>query len=289
MGKASNLGEKVMTVEGDQGAATPPPIYIVSGGAGVSGEQVVNTVLAQFPGTEVPVITVGNVRHPAQIENVVSQVKALGGTIIHTLVDAHLRNRLIALAQEQGVPAIDLMGPLFTQLTTVLGRAPLGQPGLYRRLHQPYFERVAAIEYTMAHDDGQNPQGWPLADVVLVGLSRTGKTPLSIYLSVLGWKVANLPIVPELPTPPELFRLDPARVIGLTVDLDRLFAFRRQRSSQLGALTRSAYADPAKIEEEIRAAHQIFRRGGFYVLNVTDKTVEASADEIIKRISRSSR
>lgn len=270
-----------------EGQHTPvPPIFIVSGGVGTSGEQVVNTVLAQFPDITVPVISVPNVRQPAQFEDTIAQAKELGGTIVHTLVDTHVRQRLIDLAQERGVTAIDLMGPLLDRLATALGQPPLEKPGLYRQLHRPYFERIEAIEYALAHDDGQNREGWHAADVLLVGVSRTGKTPLSVYLSVLGWKVANLPIVPELPTPPELYQLDPARVIGLKLDLDRLLAFRRRRISQLGIPAQSAYTDPDRLEEEIRAAQNVFQRGGFYVINVTDKTVEVSADEVIKRISQ---
>jgi len=280
---AGNEGVRPMSTEGQQ--THPPPIFIVSGGIGTSGEQVVNTVLAQFPEITVSVIPVPNVRHLEQLEGVIAQAKELGGTIVHTMVDTHLRHRLIDLAQEHSVTAIDLMGPLLDRLATVLGQPPLEKPGLYRQVHRPYFERIEAIEYALAHDDGQNREDWPAADVLLVGVSRTGKTPLSIYLSVLGWKVANLPIVPELPTPPELYQLEPARVIGLTLDLDRLLAFRRRRISQLGIPAQSTYTDPAKIEEEIRVAQNVFRKGGFYIMDVTDKTVEVSADEVIKRIS----
>ena len=264
---------------------SPPPIFIVSGGVGASGEQVVNTVLAQFPDITVPIISVPNVRQPAQFESVIAQARELNGTIVHTLVDTKLRESLTELAHERGVTAIDLMGPLLDRLATVLGQPPVEKPGLYRQHHRPYFERIEAIEYTLAHDDGQNRAGWPAADVLLVGVSRTGKTPLSVYLSVLGWKVANLPIVPEIPTPPELYQLDPSRVIGLTLDLDRLLAFRRRRIGQLGIPAQSPYTDPARIEEEINVAKSVFRKGGFYTLNVTDKTVEVSADEVIKRIS----
>lgn len=264
----------------------PPPIFIVSGGVGASGEQVVNTVLAQFPNVAVPVVPVRNVRDPKQLADVIAQAKELDGTIVHTLVDSHLRNKLTEMAQDLGVTAIDLMGALLDRLGTVLGQPPLEIPGLYRQVHRPYIERVEAIEYALRHDDGQNREGWPAADVVLVGVSRTGKTPLSIYLSVLGWKVANLPIVSEVPTPPELYQLEPTRVIGLTLDLDRLLAFRRRRIGQLGIPAQSAYIDPERVEEELRIAHDVFRKGGFFVINVTDKTVEVSADEIIKRISQ---
>lgn len=269
-----------------QSATQSPPVYVVSGGVGASGEQLVQTVLAQFPDSDMPVVTVGNVRRVDQIRKIVKQAKHLGGTITHTLVDARLRHTLIDLARRQGVVAIDLMGPLLDRLTGVLGREPMGRPGLYRQFHRDYFDRVAAIEYTMAHDDGRNPHGWPQADMLLVGVSRTGKTPLSIYLSVLGYKVANLPLVPELSIPNELFRLDRPRVLGLTIRPDQLILFREQRYNRLGTPAPFDYIDPDRVREEVQRALEVFRRGRFHVIDVTDKPIEAIADEIIKLIAQ---
>jgi regulator of PEP synthase PpsR (kinase-PPPase family) len=265
-------------------ATAPAPIYVVSGGVGASGEQLVQTVLAQFPAHAAPVIVRANVRQVEQVERLVSEAEQTSATIVHTLVDARLRQALMELARRRGVVAIDLMGPLLSRLATVLGCEPLGQPGLYRQLHRPYFERVAAIEYTLAHDDGQHPEGWPAAEVILLGVSRTGKTPLSVYLSVLGWKVANCPILPDVPVPPALSQLDSGRVVGLTIDPDQLVMFRRQRFSRLGAPGSSAYVDPDAIRAEIEGALRFFRQQGFYVIDVTDKTIEASADDVLKRI-----
>ncbi len=264
----------------------PPPIYIVSGSVGASGEQLVHTVLAQFPESRVPVITVGHVRQPDQIEDVVAQASATGGTIIHTLVDKRLRDYLVRLAQEQGVVAIDLVGDLLARLADLLKQEPAGHAGLYRQLHQDYFERVASIDFAMAHDDGRNPGGWPLADVVLAGPSRVGKTPLSMYLSVLGWKVANVPLVMGLAPPAELFQLDSRRVIGLTIEPGQLLSHRQQRQRHLGAPGPTAYTDPVAIYEEMEAARQVFKQGGFSTIDVTDKPIEASADEIITLITR---
>lgn len=273
-----------MTTSHKQRTTAPPPIYVVSGGVGASGEQLVQTVLAQFPDNHVPVIMVGNVRQVTQLKRVIAQAKQSGGMIAHTLVDDRLRRALIDLARQEDVAAIDLMGPLQSQLESVLKRKALGQPGLYRQFHRAYFERVSAIEFTMAHDDGQQPAGWPQADMVLVGVSRSGKTPLSMYLAVLGWKVANVPLVPEVPPPPELFKLDRRRVIGLTIRPDQLIAFREQRYARLGLSAPIDYIDPRRIGEEVQAALKVFRRRRFAVIDVTDKPIETSADEIIKLI-----
>ena len=273
-----------MTTSRRRRAKTPPPIYIVSGGVGASGEQLVQTVLAQFPDHHMPVITVGNVRQITRLKRVIAQAKQTGGTIAHTLVDERLRRALIDLARAEEVVAIDLMGPLMARLESVLQRKALEQPGLYRQFHRAYYERVSAIEFTMAHDDGQHPAGWAQADIVLTGVSRAGKTPLSMYLAVLGWKVADIPLVPEVPPPPELFKLDRSRVIGLTIRPDQLIVFREQRYNRLGVPVPMEYINPRRIAEEVRAALRIFRRGHFAVIDVTDKPIETSADEIIKLI-----
>lgn len=267
---------------------TPPPrrIYIVSGGNGASGEQLVQTILAQFPDHRLPVITVSQVRRLSQIKAVVDQAAASGSLIVHTLVETPLRDGLNRLAQAHNVPTLDLVSRLYGWVSDTLGQPPLEQPGLYHRLNQAYFERIAAIEFAMAHDDGKLAQEWPLAEIVLVGLSRVGKTPLSIYLSIQGWKVANVPLVPDVPPPASLFALDPRRVIGLQLDPGQLISYRQTRQRRLRTTARSAYIDPTTIYEETQTAHQLFRRGGFAVIDVTDKPIESSANEIARLMAR---
>jgi regulator of PEP synthase PpsR (kinase-PPPase family) len=264
----------------------PPPIYIVSGGAGASAEQLVRTVLAQFPDSAVPVVTVAHVRHAAQIKHVVAQARRTGGVVVHTFVDGRLQQVMVDETTAHGVAAIDLMDELMTYLSRRLGVAPVGQPGLYRQLQRVQFDRMAAIEFAIVHDDGQRAADWPLAELVLVGVSRVGKTPLSMYLSVMGWRVANVPLVMGLEPPPALYDLDRRRVVGLTIAPAQLALFRRQRQRQLGAPGQTAYTDPAAIFEELEMAWQAFERGGFAVIDVTDKPIETSADEIIALVTR---
>jgi regulator of PEP synthase PpsR (kinase-PPPase family) len=262
-----------------------PEIYIISGGVGSSGEYLVNTVLAQYPEAKVKVTIVGSVRHAEQVLETLAQARSAGALVVHTLVEQPLRDLLIEQAQTLGVPTVDLTGPMFDWLTPFLGQQPVGRPGLYRQLRRQYFERVAAIDYTMAHDDGKNPEGWAQADVVLVGVSRVGKTPLSLYLAVLGWKVANYPLVPQLPVPPALFELDPKRVIGITIDFEQLIAHRLRRQANLGVSGPSAYVDPEEVKEELREAKKLFNRAGFQVIDMTDKPIELGADEIQLRVT----
>jgi regulator of PEP synthase PpsR (kinase-PPPase family) len=266
-----------------------PTIFVISGGIGTSGEQLVHTLLAQFPDDSVRVTTVGNVRHPEQITEALSQAQKRDALVVYTLVDPSLHDHLLRESQRLHIRAVDLMGAIMEWVTEKLEMAPKAQPGLYRQLHSEYFERISAIDFTMAHDDGKNPDGWSQANVVLVGVSRVGKTPLSVYLAVLGWKVANAPLVPQLPVPKSLFSLDPLRVIGLTVEPDQLLQYRRRRQQQLGAPGPSVYADPNAIEEEVQEALKVFRRGGFKIIDMTEKTIEQGADEIIRHLSHITR
>lgn len=265
-----------------------PTIFVISGGIGTSGEQLVHTLLAQFPDDAVRVTTVGNVRRPEQIAEVLLRAQKINALVVYTLVDPLLHDYLLRESRRLQLQAVDLMGPIMEWVTEKVGTAPRAQPGLYRQLHLEYFERVSAIDFTMAHDDGKNPDGWPQARAVLVGVSRVGKTPLSVYLAVLGWKIANLPLVPQVPIPESLFSLDPQRVIGLTVEPDQLLQYRIRRQKQLGAPGPSAYADPQAIHEEVQEALNIFRRGRFKIIDMTDKTIEQGADEVIRHLSYTS-
>ncbi len=263
-----------------------PPLYIVSGGAGAVGEQVARLTLSQFEGAEVPLIIVPNVREPEQIAEVVVQAAQQNGTILHTLMEPTLRRELMRLAREMGVAEIDLVGSVLSRLATVLQKEPLGKPGLYQARRSTYFERLEAIEYTVAHDDGNKPRELSHADIVLVGVSRVGKTPLSMYLAVLGWKVANVPLVREVPLPNDLFRVDPRRVIGLIVDAEQIAARRRWRQRRMGINLGGSYTNLDAAIDEVEWARRIFRQHGWTALNVTDKSIEESADEIIALISR---
>ena len=254
---------------------------MVSGSTGSSGEQLVHTALAQFVGCRVPVVLVQRVRSQDQLADVVTRAKADGGTVVHTLVDAQLRTALVQLGQQQGVPTIDLMGPLLAHLEQALGQPPVGQPGLYRQLNDAYFKRVAAIGFAMKHDDGQRPDDLGQAEVVLLGVSRVGKSPVTMYLAILGWQAANVPVIEGQELPASLAQLEPRRVIGLTIDPEHLVGHRRSRDRHRRRLLPAEYTDPQRILAELDYAERLFRRHGFAVIDVTDKPIETTADEII--------
>jgi len=275
-----------MPQEKGNGLNHSSPVFVVSGGRGFSGNQLVRTALAQFEKVDLPIIIVPHVSEVGQIEAVITQAAETTGTIVHTLVDIDLRRTMIRMARDRNVVAIDLIGAVLNRLTKLLGREPIGQPGQYWRMRQSYFERVEAIEYTVDHDDGRNPGDWSMAEIVLVGGSRSGKTPLSMYLSVQGWRVANIPLFPDLLPPPELLKLDRRRVVGLYIEPAQLLAHRQQRQKYLGTSSQSTYTDPQQIYEEIDALRKFYRKSGFATVNVTDKSVEESADEVIALVTR---
>jgi regulator of PEP synthase PpsR (kinase-PPPase family) len=261
------------------------PVYIVSGGSGHSGTQVVNTLLAQFPDSRLRLVTITQVRSAVQLEQVVAKAAAQQGLIVHTMVDESLRKQLVRLSEENRVPTVDLFGDLISRLTALTGKKPLGQPGLYQNLRRSYFKRIDAIEFSMSHDDGMRPGELRLADIVLVGVSRAGKTPLSMYLAVQGWKVANVPLVTGIEPPPELFEIDHRRVVGLSIEAELLIYHRHRRQSELGLTRKSSYDDLDEVFDEVEEARRFFRRHKFHIIGVAHKPIETIADQIVRLIT----
>ena len=258
-----------------------PPIYVVSGGKGLAGDAVVQSVLIQFPNNSVPVIIVPDVLTQAKIDDVISTALQTNGIIVHTMVDPDVRKMLIASCDQKEVRHIDLAGDLSDYLSNLLNTQPISQPGLYRLSNIAYFRRVEAIDFTLKVDDGQNPEKIGQADIVLTGVSRTGKTPLSVYLAMFGWKVANVPIVPGIDPPDTLFTADPRRVFGLNISPIYLIAQRANRVKSLHMDEDTDYINKRKVAEELEYAHRIFARGGFTEIQITNKPIESSANEIL--------
>jgi hypothetical protein len=202
--------------------------------------------------------------------------------VVHTLVDAQLRHALTESLRKHHVPAVDLVGKAIGLIEQRLGQKPLGSPGRYRALHEDYFNRIDALEFAIDHDDGRRPHELPLAEIVLVGVSRVGKTPLSMYLATHGWKVANVPLAQNVKPPHTLFEIDQRHVFGLSVDPGQLLELRHKRGKQIG-MGHGKYQEPSEIYEELQFADRLFRRGQFRVVDMTDKPIEEAAQEIISK------
>lgn len=264
---------------------TTIPIFVVSGGKGLAGHTMVHSLIIQYQNDHIPVKVIPNVQSEKKIREVVRKVKNACGLLVHTMVKTELRKALLLECEKQGVRNIDFMGPLADFLEQDLGLESVAIPGLYRRINHQYFERMDAIDYTMNHDDGLNPQRLQKAEIILTGVSRSGKTPLSVYMSMFGWKVANVPLVKGIEPPKELFNVDPQRVFGLSISLSHLISIRNKRLAQMGDTRNATYVDQNKVREELRYANFIFEKGGFTRINVTNKPIESSANEIIGLVS----
>lgn len=264
---------------------SPNPIYVVSGGKGLAGNNMVQSLLIQYPNNNVPVIIVPNMTEEYQLTTLVKKAKAEGGLITHTMVNRKLRNFLNELCRENNVKCIDYMGELADYLDQKLDIESLQYPGLYREINQEYFDRIDAIEFTLNHDDGLSPGKLHKAEIVLTGVSRSGKTPLSVYLAMYGWKVANIPLVMGIDPPGELFEVDPKRVFGLNISSGQLISHRMKRLISINNTSNTTYVDERMVQQEIRNANFIFERGGFTVLNVSNKPVETTANEILNMMA----
>ncbi len=269
-----------------QKSILPPPIYVVSGGRGLAGNNMVQSLLIQYPENDIPVIIVPHVSDEDQIFDVVMQAKTDGGLITHTMVNPDLRKKINELCEEFGVRVVDFMGDLAGHLDKTLDVEPLKHPGLYREINQQYFDRIDSIEYTLSHDDGMSPERLQSAEIILTGVSRAGKTPLSVYLAMFGWKVANVPLVKGIQPPEELFNVDPNRVFGLHIGVHQLIAHRKKRLLSWNNHQDEKYIDEKSVREEIRNAMFIFDKGNFTVLNVTNKPIENTANEILNIMSK---
>jgi regulator of PEP synthase PpsR (kinase-PPPase family) len=264
----------------------PPPIYVVSGGRGMAGNNLLQSILIQYPNNKIPVIIVPNVDSEDEIFDTAMKAKTEGGIIVHTLVNAILRAKVVEICAEFGVREIDLLGNLADYLDETLDIKPLMHPGLYRQLNHQYFDRIESIEFTLSHDDGMSPERLQNAEIILTGVSRAGKTPLSVYLAMYGWKVANVPLVNGIPPPEELFNVDPQRVFGLHISASQLIAHRTKRLQGWNNHQNELYIDERSVREEIRKAMFVFDRGGFTVINVSNKPIESSANEILNIMSQ---
>lgn len=262
------------------------PIYVVSGGRGIAGNNLVQSILIQYPNNKIPVEIIGGVDSEDMVFDIVMKIKSEGGLLTHTMVHPGLRQKINELAHEFKVEVIDLMGDLADYLDRNLEVEPLHHPGLYRELNHQYFDRIDSIEFTLSHDDGMSPQRLREAEIVLTGVSRSGKTPLSVYLAMYGWKVANVPLVPGVPPPEELFQIDPKRVFGLHIGASQLITHRLKRIQSWNNTRTDAYVDQVKVREEIRNAMFVFDKGGFTVVSVSNKPIESTANEILKFMSK---
>ncbi|MCL6547830.1 MAG: kinase/pyrophosphorylase [Alicyclobacillus sp.] len=262
-----------------------PVVYIVSDSVGETGEFVVRAAASQFDGGQCEIRRVSHVHETSVIDETVESARLDGGFIAFTLVLPELREYLTRVAAEKGVHCVDIMGPMLDAFEAAVGRPPRRQAGLVHQLDEDYFRRVEAIEFAVKYDDGRDPRGLERADIVLIGVSRTSKTPLSMYLAHKRLRVANVPLVPEVAPPEELFQIpDKRKIIGLTIRPNKLNVIRQERLKSLGLTPDASYASHDRIVEELRYADEIMKRLNCFVIDVSDRAVEETAALILEHV-----
>lgn len=262
-------------------------VIVISDGTGETASAITRAAMTQFQDKEIFFTRYKNIRTKEQIDAIFQEAAIHHDIVVYTIVSVELRAYIAELSKRDHVRSVDVMGPLLTAFSNFFEAEPNYQPGLLHAVNDQYFKRVAAIEFTLNHDDGRNINSLEESDVVLVGISRTSKTPLSMYLSLEGIKTVNVPIVMGVPLPEKLFQVDQRKIFGLTIDPDELFRIRKNRLSRLGLSNDEGdYADIAKVTEEIEWANRIFGENKRWpVFNVTGKALEETAAEIIKLLN----
>ncbi|MBK7890891.1 MAG: kinase/pyrophosphorylase [Bdellovibrionales bacterium] len=263
-------------------------IFIIADGTGETAATMIRAALVQYQDTDINIVRSKNIRTEAQVESIIADAVEARGIIIHTVVSPHLRQLIQEHAAAKGLPSVDLIGPLLQSLDQYFGVAAGGNKsvGILRMVDERYFKRVEAIEYTVKHDDGKCLTDLDDADIILVGVSRTSKTPLSIFLSHKGWKVANVPLVLNSPLPESLFKVDQRKIVGLLIDSDSLSKIRRNRLEKFGQDPGGEYARLGYIEKEIQYAQELFKQNRRWpVFNVTERALEETAAEIVRIIA----
>jgi regulator of PEP synthase PpsR (kinase-PPPase family) len=265
-------------------------IDVISDSTGETAERVVRAALLQFPARKTRVRLHQRVRSRESATEVVEAAARDGGLVVFTVVSPELREFIHQLCYEKKVEAVDVIGALLGKLSGFLDAEPLGTPSVSLPLSEEYFRRIEAVEFAVKNDDGKEPRNIKRADLVLVGVSRTSKTPLSTYLANRGIKVANVPLVLNVPLPEELLEAPQDRIVGLTIGIDQLCEIRRARLRQLGMPPDTNYGLREHVREELDYAHALFREHAAWpVVDVTGRAIEETAGIIVETMKQRGR
>lgn len=260
-------------------------IYAVSDSLGETAEQVAKAVIRQFDVADFDIKRISFINDKEGIDNLLVKASKENSFIVFTLVVEELRDYMIEKSIECNVSAVDIMTPILVPLVKQLGLSPKNEPGLLRKLDEKYFKRVESVEFAVKYDDGKDTRGILLADIVLIGVSRTSKTPLSMYLAHKNLKVANIPLVPEVSLPEELKLISPKKIIGLTLNVDNLNKIRKERLKAMGLRDTANYANMERIFEELEYSEKVMKNLKCKIIDTTNKAVEETASIILDYIS----
>ena len=266
-------------------------IFILSDSLGNTAEHVAGAAIAQFQSDAFTVKKFPYIKEDTPFDYIFSEIlRAPDKIILHTIVKKELVQKISKFAAENNIRCLDLLTPVLDSIESVTGEAPLQETGMLRKLNDRYFKRVESVEFAVKYDDGKDPRGVLKADLVIIGVSRTSKTPLSMYLANKNIKVANIPLVPEAKVPQELFQIPSKKIVGLTNSPEKLNEIRTERLRALGLSTANAgenkYANMDRILEEIEFAESLMKKIGCPIINVSNKAIEETAEKIITYLKR---
>ena len=263
-------------------ASQPNKIFLVAEGTGETISKIIQSALAQF-GVEVQIEKFVQVTTKQEIRKIARAASREGALIAFSIVEKELSDCLLEETSKNNVKAIDVIGDLIVQLSRFLAEDPLKIPGRQHLVDDEYYRRMEAVNFAVKHDDGKSASGLKEADLIVIGLSRTGKTPLSTYLAHQGWKVANIPLHPDMDVPDELLHVAKSKVFGLTIQVENLVKVRQARLEQLGLSQEAKYADPVKISDELDWCTAFYKKHpGWHIVDISNKAVEEIAASILK-------
>lgn len=256
-------------------------LHLLSDSTGETLEMIAKAALAQFDEADVVRHFWPMVRSQQHLDRIMSEIAANPGLVLFTLVSDEMRSRLEQRCATLGLPSVAALDAVTLALEDQLGMEAKGRPGKQHAMDEAYFRRVDAIQFTIAHDDGIGWDNWEEADILLAGVSRSSKTPTSIYLANRGYKVANIPIVVESPPPSNLFSVRKPLIVGLTTSPERLIAVRRNRLLSLNQAPETAYVDAEQVSREVQYARRLFADNGWPVIDVSRRSIEETAAAVI--------
>lgn len=260
-------------------------VFILSDAVGETAERVARAAFTQFPMLDIIYTKFPFVKNDSQLENILKLAKEKNAVIVHTLVSKETIHTIEDYCQTHDITYYDILNPIIGTFSQISHKEPIRKKGLTHNMDSNYFDMISAMEFTLANDDGKNPKGFFDADLVLLGISRTSKTPLSLYLANKNVKVANLPLVPTAQVPDELWQVDPKKIVGLTNDLNVLMKIRRQRMIAYGLDPDTVYSGKDEIEKELDYSNKIYEKIGCPVINTADRSIEETAALIMERLN----
>ncbi|OJG87852.1 hypothetical protein RV16_GL000577 [Enterococcus saccharolyticus] len=274
--------DRFMTEEKKESALT---FFVISDSAGETASKLAQATMAQYPSVKFEMFRRTFVTTKSALLKTLADAKKHNAVILHTLINEELIDLTHDFCEESGLYHFDVLTPPVAEVERRTGVAPTREPGALHHLNKNYFKRIKAMEFAVKYDDGKDPRGFLEADVVLLGVSRTSKTPLSLFLANKNLKVANLPLVPQAHIPKQLWEIDPKKIVGLTNDPDVLNGIRKKRMIAYGLNPDTAYSDIEKIKEELDFANDLYHKLGCEIINVATLSIEETASIILNKLN----